>query len=220
MQNRTRQGWQAYQKPKERARARSAAITLAGQDIAPLPKVADSARRAHAERDFKFFCETCFSHLFTLAWSQDHLRVIAKIERVVRYRETLAVAMPRGTGKSSMCLVAVLWAVLSGRRGFGFVIPPKTRPAWAPERPHVSRGRPSRDRVRGPPQDKVLLPSAGGVSQGLSARTRLWCRGASAEACATASLKRRGATQSRIRLTGWVCRRGSPRLFVDRRPWL
>ena len=112
----------SYAKAKERAKARSAAITLAGQDIAPLPKIGDSGRRARADRDFKFFCETYFLHLFTLAWSQDHLRVIAKIERVVRYRETLAVAMPRGSGKTTLCLVAVLWSVLSGQHEFVFLI--------------------------------------------------------------------------------------------------
>ncbi|MBI5725027.1 MAG: phage terminase large subunit family protein [Planctomycetes bacterium] len=117
-----RHGRQAYQKARERAKARSAAITMAGQDIAPIPMPANQVRRANADRDLKFFCETYFSHLFTLAWSQDHLRVIAKIERVVRYRETLAVAMPRGSGKTTLCLVAVLWAVLSGRHEFVFLI--------------------------------------------------------------------------------------------------
>lgn len=112
----------AYADAKERAKARSAAITLAGQDIAPLPRVGDVVRRARADRDFKFFCETYFPHLFTLAWSQDHLRVIAKIERVVRYHETLAVAMPRGSGKTTMCLVSVLWAVFSGQHEFVFLI--------------------------------------------------------------------------------------------------
>jgi len=87
----------AYQAAKDRARARSAAITLAGQDIAPMPSPKDPRRRARADRDFKFFCEAYFPHLFTLAWSQDHLRVVAKIERVVQYRQTPAVAMPRGS---------------------------------------------------------------------------------------------------------------------------
>ncbi len=112
----------SYQRQKDRARTRSAVITLAGQDIAPLPRIAGAARRARADRDFKFFCETYFPHLFTLAWSQDHLRVIAKIERVVRYHETLAVAMPRGSGKTTLCLVSVLWAVLSGQHEFVFLI--------------------------------------------------------------------------------------------------
>jgi hypothetical protein len=113
---------QAYRNAKERSRARSAAITLAGQDIAPLPPPRNPARRAHADADFKFFCETYFPHLFTLAWSEDHLRVISKIERVVKYSETLAVAMPRGSGKTTLCLVAVQWAILSGQHRFVFPI--------------------------------------------------------------------------------------------------
>jgi hypothetical protein len=112
----------AYEGVKERAKARSAAITLAGQDIAPMPSPQNMARRARADRDFKFFCETYFPHLFTLTWSQDHLRVIAKIERVVRYHETLAVAMPRGSGKTTLCLTAVQWAILSGQHQFVFLI--------------------------------------------------------------------------------------------------
>jgi hypothetical protein len=89
----------AYQKARDRAKARSAVITLAGQDIAPIPPVRSMANRTRADDDFRFFCETYFPHLFSLDWSADHLRVIAKIERVVRHRETLAVAMPRGSGK-------------------------------------------------------------------------------------------------------------------------
>jgi len=50
----------AYANAKERAKARSAAITLAGQDIAPMPSSKDPRRRARADRDFKFFCEAYF----------------------------------------------------------------------------------------------------------------------------------------------------------------
>jgi hypothetical protein len=113
---------QAYDRNRADAKARSSAITLAGQDIAPLPKIADAARRVRADRELQFFCEAYFGHVFTKAWSQDHLRVIAKIERVVRYSETLAVAMPRGSGKTTLCLVAVIWAILSGKHEFVFLI--------------------------------------------------------------------------------------------------
>ena len=87
-----------------------------------MPAPRDLARRARADTDFRFFCEAYFPHLFTLAWSDDHLRVIAKIERVVRGHETLAVAMPRGSGKTSMCLTAVQWAILSGQHPFVYLI--------------------------------------------------------------------------------------------------
>jgi hypothetical protein len=49
-------GVQVYQKAKDRAKARSAAITLARQDIAPLPRIGDASRRGRADRDFKSFC--------------------------------------------------------------------------------------------------------------------------------------------------------------------
>ena len=113
---------EAYERARRRAKARSAAITLAGQDIAPLPAVADPERRAAAEADFRIFCETYFRHLFALEWSADHLRVIEKIQRVVCRHETLAIGMPRGSGKTTLCLVAVLWAILSGRHQFVFAI--------------------------------------------------------------------------------------------------
>jgi hypothetical protein len=84
--------------------------------------VGDRSRRKLAEGDFRFFCESYFPHLFSLAWSKDHLRVIGKIERVVRDHETLAVAMPRGSGKTTLCLTAVQWAVLCGHHRFVYLI--------------------------------------------------------------------------------------------------
>lgn len=111
-----------YERQKIRAKARSAAVTLAGQDIAPCPPPKTIARRMRADGDYRFFCETYFARLFTLAWSDDHLRVIAKIERVVLQDETYAVAMPRGSGKTSLCMIAVIWAVLTGRHPFVFLI--------------------------------------------------------------------------------------------------
>jgi len=112
----------AYSRQRDRSKARSAALTLAGQDIGAIPPITNHVRRAQADRDFRFFCETYFPHLFTLAWSPDHLRVIQKIERVVKERDTLAVAMPRGSGKTTLCLTAVLWAVLSGQHRFVYLI--------------------------------------------------------------------------------------------------
>jgi hypothetical protein len=97
-------------------------MVAAAQDIAPLPPVADPARRRRADGDFRFFCEQYFPHLFTLAWSDDHLRVIAAVERVVRQRQTLAIAMPRGSGKTTLCLTAVQWALLSGSHEFVYLI--------------------------------------------------------------------------------------------------
>ncbi len=73
-----------YEAVKERSRARNLALSLAGRDIGDLPNVADPARKARAAGDFRFFCDSYFPLTFHLPWSQDHLKVIARIEQAVR----------------------------------------------------------------------------------------------------------------------------------------
>lgn len=111
-----------YERHKERAKARSAAQVLVGQDIGAIPTPRNLARRQRARTDFRFFCEAYFPSLFSLAWSKDHLRVISKIERTVIDSETFAVAMPRGAGKTTLCMIAVIWAILEGYHPFVFLI--------------------------------------------------------------------------------------------------
>lgn len=103
---------------RERNRRRNAELSRQGRDIAPLPKVKKPKRRKKCERDFRCFCETYFPELFYLPWSADHLRVMAKIERAVLRGGLFAVAMPRGDGKTTLCEIACLWAMLYGHRRF------------------------------------------------------------------------------------------------------
>ena len=53
----------------------------------------------------------------TSKWSDDHLKVIAKIEQAVLDGGLFAMAMPR-SGKTSLCEIACLWALLYGHREF------------------------------------------------------------------------------------------------------
>jgi hypothetical protein len=107
-----------YEALKDRARARNAALSLAGRDIGELPAVVDPERKAKAEYDFQFFCESYFSATFHHPWSDDHLKVIRKIQKAVLEGGLFAMAMPRGSGKSSLCEVACIWALLFGHREF------------------------------------------------------------------------------------------------------
>jgi hypothetical protein len=108
----------SYEALKNRSRARNLALSLAGRDIGDLPAVADPARKARAAGDFRFFCDSYFPLTFHLPWSQDHLKVIAKIEQAVLRGGLFAMAMPRGSGKSTICECACIWAVLYGHREF------------------------------------------------------------------------------------------------------
>jgi hypothetical protein len=67
---------------------------------------------------FQRFCETYFQQTFHLPWSADHLKIIAKIEQAVLEGGLFAMAMPRGSGKTTLCETACLWAILIGAREF------------------------------------------------------------------------------------------------------
>ena len=107
-----------YEAMKEQARARNAALSQSGRDIGDLPAVANAERKAKAATCFRFFCESYFPQTFYLPWSEDHLRVIQKIEQAVRHGGLFAMAMPRGSGKSTQAESACIWAVLYGHREF------------------------------------------------------------------------------------------------------
>ena len=111
-------GLTGYDAHRERARARNVALSLSGRDIGELPAVLDPERRAKCERSFRVFCETYFPQTFNLPWSDDHLKVIAKIEQAVLEGGLFAMAMPRGSGKTTLCEIACLWAILIGAREF------------------------------------------------------------------------------------------------------
>lgn len=108
----------AYEQHKDRARERQAGQSRAGRDIGDIPPVANPERRAACERDFRAFCESYFAPSFSLAWSKDHLTVIARIEQAVLHGGLFALAMPRGSGKTTLCECACIWAVLCGHRCF------------------------------------------------------------------------------------------------------
>lgn len=107
-----------YETLKGRARARNIALSLAGRDIGDVPDVANAERKEKASSDFRFFCEQYFPLTFHLPWSPDHLKVISKIVQAVLRGGLFAMAMPRGSGKSTICECACIWAVLYGHRDF------------------------------------------------------------------------------------------------------
>lgn len=112
----------AYDRHKAAAAKRSRRAALSGRDIGEIPAVQDSARRAAGERSFRAFCETYLSQRFTLAWSDDHLTAIDRIERSVRDGGLFALAMPRGNGKTTLAESAAIWTVATGLRRFVLLV--------------------------------------------------------------------------------------------------
>jgi len=111
-----------YEARKERERARNAAVSHSGRDIGTPPKPLDPKRRKKAVAGLLFFLDTYFPELFTLDWSDDHLRVIAKMEQAIVHGGLFAVAMPRGSGKTTIAECSAIWAVITGRHPMAVLI--------------------------------------------------------------------------------------------------
>ncbi|HHK41978.1 MAG TPA: hypothetical protein ENJ50_06115, partial [Planctomycetaceae bacterium] len=109
---------ESYDEHKDRTARHSAELSASGRDIGDLPAIADPVRRSKASVNFQFFCESYFPQAFHLAWSDDHRNVLRKIEQAVLHGGLFAMAMPRGSGKTTICECACIWAVLNGHREF------------------------------------------------------------------------------------------------------
>jgi hypothetical protein len=116
--NSTQPASTAYDRFKGRAAEAKRRQSAQGREIGELPPIVDAARLARCREDFRQFCESYLPESFPLAWSQDHLTAIRKIEAAVLRGELFAFAMPRGSGKTTLSEAACLWAMLYGHRQF------------------------------------------------------------------------------------------------------
>lgn len=111
-----------YRKKVGADNTRQRELSASGRDIGPLPAVADQARKDSCRRSLRLFCETYLAGRFPLAWSPDHLKAIERLETSILEGGRFAFAMPRGSGKTSLCEAGALFAVLYGHRSFVVLI--------------------------------------------------------------------------------------------------
>lgn len=109
-----------YEVRREREAERQREQARRGREIGPLPAVVDPARKAAAAADPMVFGEVYFPHRFTLAWSADHRQVWARAKEAVQRGGLFALAMARGSGKTSIFEVVGMWAGMSGQQNGAF----------------------------------------------------------------------------------------------------
>lgn len=107
---------------KKVAQKRAARESAREIGLPPKPAADALARRERCRDSLREFCLTFLPAKFFLAFSPDHLRVIARLETIVREGGLFALAMPRGNGKTELVKAAALWAILYGYRRFVAII--------------------------------------------------------------------------------------------------
>ena len=88
------------------------------RDIGPPPECVNRERRARGRDDLASFLKEYFPQAFPLSWSKDHLRIIEALQVAITEGGLFAMAMPRGSGKTTMSVRAALYAMLYGYRQF------------------------------------------------------------------------------------------------------
>jgi hypothetical protein len=104
---------------RDREAARSRERSRSVREIAPLPPIRNPQRRIKSRKNFRYFCEQYFKQKFVLSWSSYHLEVIKRIEEIlIQGGGKMALAMPRGSGKTTLVITAAIWALLYGHCRF------------------------------------------------------------------------------------------------------
>lgn len=85
-------------------------------------------RRESCRLDLRLFLETYHAQTCVWPFSDAHAVLIADLQRVILGGGRKATAMPRGSGKTSICVGAAEWALLYGHRRF-VVVPAATQDA-------------------------------------------------------------------------------------------
>ena len=90
------------------------------RDIGEIPEVQNPERRERCSTSLKQFIEDYFrsDEKFNLPWASFHLESIRKMEASIINGGLFALALPRGSGKSSLSERAIIWAILYGYRHY------------------------------------------------------------------------------------------------------
>lgn len=111
-----------YEAHKERQAGYQRAISAAGREIGQIPAIVDADRRAKAKESLRLHLLTYHPRAFKLGFSSDHEELIEALQHAMRHGGKLAIAMPRGTGKTTIVTRAMGWGILHGVIKYGILI--------------------------------------------------------------------------------------------------
>lgn len=109
----------AAQRNREHATRRSRELFASVADIGEIPAVVNAERRDECRLDLLKFLQTYFPNSTGLSpFSEDHEKVIARIQRCILSGGKFTNAVYRGFAKTTISQNAAIWAVLYGHRRY------------------------------------------------------------------------------------------------------
>lgn len=111
-----------YTTHRDSMAAVSRAKSQSGREIGGIPPITNIERREACRLDLKLFMETYNPAAFSLAWGEDQIRSVKRIEEAVLYGALYAFAEPRGGGKTTRCRMGALWSIAYAHRRYPFLI--------------------------------------------------------------------------------------------------
>jgi hypothetical protein len=107
-----------YERHKARVSDRERKMSASTRDIGQIPAAIKGDLKEECRFNLELYCTSFFPDLFPLDFSDDHRTVIASLERSILEGDLSAVAMPRGSGKTTLTIIACMWAITYGHRRF------------------------------------------------------------------------------------------------------
>lgn len=111
-----------YQRHRRRQAERAREQSTESRDIGPIPKIKNRSRREKCRLDLRRYLLTYFPESFPLPFSDDHERILREIEQRALEGSLKAIAMPRGSGKTTILLRAMMWVLAYAHRRFGVLV--------------------------------------------------------------------------------------------------
>lgn len=108
-------------KHREAERKRNEERRTSGRNIGELPEIVDPARRESCSHNLELFLNTYIGEEL-LPFSDDHKRVIRRIEDAVFHGGRFCEAVYRGFGKTTISEGSAIWAALYGHKRFIVIV--------------------------------------------------------------------------------------------------
>lgn len=112
-----------YAKKLANAQERSRKMALAGRDIAPLPSVVNPIRKINCSKNLELFLLTYLPDKYTKPFGKNHKQLIQSLQEcILNDGKNVVVSMPRGSGKTTITIGALIYCLVYGYRKFVVVV--------------------------------------------------------------------------------------------------